>query len=326
MDELNVDLQYLDVSRRIDKNGVTQGNRTVFDAKFIPGAMIQHDLRNGFPAITTKKLAYNKSIAEIIGFIRGFDTTEQFESMGCDFWKSDANENKKWLASPWRKGRGDLGKVYGSTWRNREVIVRAVSEHEVAAYVSEGYVAENITDAGVTYLAKHFDMFRDCIDTIINNPEDRRIIFHAWFPELFPKMALPPCHVLYHFIPDKKNNVLHMCMYQRSCDFLLGVPMNIFGSALIQALVAEACGYTPGVFTHFLGNVHFYENQYEQAAIQRGREPRKLGNIVINKGVPDVITTDSAIEWLESVEPGDIEIIGYDPHPSLERVEMAQEK
>jgi len=319
-----LDVAYTSLSKRILRDGVEQENRTDRNARFVPGAMIQHDLQDGAPAITTKKLAFKSSIGEVLGFFRGYENAADFAALGCKFWFSDANKNAKWLNSPWRKGKDDLGKVYGSTWRNREVIMRATNNHELQAYMDEGYVLENQTENGVSYLNKNFDQLRDCVDAIINRPTDRRIIMHAWFPELFPQMALPPCHVLYEFIPDVQNKTLHVCMFQRSCDNLLGVPMNIFALGLMTEIIAKACGYKAGTMTHFLGNAHFYDNQYEQAEIQAKREPKELGQLVITKK-PEEYTTDAAMVFLETLEPADIEVANYESHPPLERVEMAQE-
>ena len=319
------DEQYLNIMCEVMAYGIMQGNRTIYEAQFIPSAMVKWDLRNGMPVLTTKHLFFKQSIGEILGFIRGFTSAKDFRDFGCRFWDSDANENKAWLYSPYRKGVDDTGAVYGATWRNRNVILKAKSIEEAKFLTSYGYTMDDSV-MGSNYYTKDVDQLAECVDKIINNPTDRRIIMHAWFPELFPMMCLPPCHVMYIFVPDVSNKVLHMTMVQRSCDLLLGVPMNIFGSALLLELIAKATGYTAGVLSHQMTNVHLYTNQFEQAGVQLGRTPLPLPQISIRRPTPGYIITETAIEWLESVTPDDIEIINYRHHPALERVEMAQDK
>jgi len=118
-----------------------------------------------------------------------------------------------------------------------------------------------------------------------------------------------------------------MTMFQRSCDLLLGVPFNLFGSSLLLALIAKATGYTAGTFTHQMADVHLYENAIDQAKIQLEREPYMLPLLRINKEEGgECNNVDDAIKWLEGLEPHNIELAHYRHHPKLERVEMAQEK
>jgi len=275
---------------------------------------------DGFPAVTTKQLYFKQAIGEVIGFLRGCENASDFRALGCKIWDSDANENQTWLNSPYRKGTDDLGKIYGNTWRSRSVYKESTSQ------VVEDYLLDNdYSFLSDTIAVKEVDQLRGVIDSIINKPNSRRIIMHAWFPELFDEMALPPCHVLYRFVPDETNKILHMGMYQRSCDLLLGVPFNAFGSALILSLIAKCTGYTPGVFTHHMDDIHLYENAIEQAEIQSIRTPLPLPTLKIDDSKLTECTVDEALDWLETLAPGDIELTYYKHHPKLEPVEMAQE-
>lgn len=184
--------QYQQVLRQIIDTGSQQSNRTGTDAIVIPAAMMQFDLRFGFPAVTTKKLIYDKGFAEMIGFLRAYNTVKQFESLGCDWWAKDANENKAWLASPYRKGKGDLGRIYGCQWRGWRVKLNEDGTYET------------------------LDQFQAVLDAIRNNPTGRRIIMTAWRPDEFDQMALPPCHMTYEFVVDTRKKDLHMSMHQRS--------------------------------------------------------------------------------------------------------------
>jgi len=317
--------QYLDIIKEVLEDGVERENRTNQKDRFIPSATIKVDLRKGFPALTTKQLFYKQSIGEILGFIRGYDNAADFRELGCNIWNSDANENKTWLASPYRKGEDDLGKIYGSTWRKRTVLKRAnnddIQKHlEGAGYKWDGYCQS----VNANIVSKDIDQLYEVVDTIINNPNNRRIIMHAWFPELFDECALAPCHVMYRFLPDEKNRILHMTMFQRSCDLFLGVPFNLAGSSLLLALIAKATGYTAGTFTHQMADVHLYDNAITQAKIQIEREPMLLPTLKINKS-GFCTNTEDAIKWLEGLEPHDIVLSEYNHHPKLERVTMAQE-
>jgi len=333
--------QYLDIIEEVLKDGIERVNRTNQEDIFIPSATIKVDLRDGFPALTTKQLFYKQSVGEILGFIRGYDNAADFRALGCNIWNSDANENETWLSSPYRKGEDDLGKIYGSTWRKREVFKKVkywdgsgvgLQEAQQEQHLQRnGYTCQNPPKGNDSkpdnlIYSKKVDQLHDVVDTIINNPNNRRIVLHAWFPELFDEMALPPCHVMYRFIPDEKNRVLHMTMFQRSCDLLLGVPFNLFGSSLLLALIAKATGYTAGTFTHQMADVHLYDNALDQASIQVRREPMMLPMLRIHKEGGECNNTNDAIKWLEGLEPHNIELAHYKYHEKLERVQMAQEK
>jgi len=331
---LPVDVQYQRILERIRNFGVMQGNRTDKDAQFIPSATIECDLRDGFPALTTKKLYFKGAIGEICCFLRGETSAETFRRMGCKFWDSDANENKTWLDSPFRKGTDDIGLAYGRTWRKRKINMVAGSPEEAAFFEENGYQRKGeIKGSDEVLYTRDDDQILEAVNKLINKPEDRRNIFHAWFPELFPMMALPPCHLMYEFVSDAKNKVLHLTMTQRSCDTLLGVPMNIFGSALILKIFAEATGYTAGKLTHNMTNVHLYDNQFEQAEVQMSREPKllcdvdvKISDALVEARKKGEIKVDEVMDFINTLSPDDIEVKNYTSHPALEKVEMAQER
>lgn len=275
--------QYLDVLKEVLATGTRQANRTGTDAISIPGAVMKFDLADGFPAVTTKKLFYKGVIAEMLGFLRGYTTCEEFEALGCNWWAKDANENTQWLNSPHRSGPGDLGRIYGAQWRDWR------------------------TDTGPS-----IDQVQVALDTIRINPTSRRIIINAWRPDEFEQMALPPCHVLYQFIVNVEKGELNLVMYQRSCDMFLGVPMNIFGSALLLELVAEATGLRARHFMHVLADAHIYVNAIDQVKEQLTREPLALPRLKIHKELLNC----SAIA-LAYTKPEEIELIGYQSHAAI---------
>ncbi|WP_288754706.1 thymidylate synthase, partial [uncultured Pseudomonas sp.] len=109
--------QYLDLVRDVIENGTLQENRTGIRTISLPGAMLRFDLQKGFPAITTRKLAFKSAIGEMVGFLRGVRNAGQFRELGCKVWDQNANENAQWLANPFRQGHDDLGEIYGVQWR-----------------------------------------------------------------------------------------------------------------------------------------------------------------------------------------------------------------
>lgn len=227
--------QYHALLKEVKNFGYVQDNRTDQFAITLPyGSMMRFDMNDGFPAPWTKELFFPGIRGEIIGFMRGYTNAEDFAKLGCTWWRKDANENADWLNSLWRKGDGDMGKVYGYQWRKWEA-------------TGGGYI----------------DQLQVALDTIRKNPHNRRIVISAWRPDHFMEMCLPPCHVLYRFQVNVAAGELNMSFYQRSSDMFLGVPMNIAGAALLLHLVANATGLKPRWLTHHLDDTHIYSKAFD---------------------------------------------------------------
>lgn len=272
--------QYHDLLRDILQHGYMQGNRTTKPALTLPyGSTMRFDMRDGFPAITTKRLHFAGIVGEIIGFLRGYTNADDFAALGCKWWRKDADENTQWLASPHRAGDGDLGRVYGAQWRRWK------------------------TDAG------YLDQVALALGLIRSNPENRRIIISAWRPDEFNQMALPPCHVLYRFQVNIAAGELNMSLYQRSADMFLGVPMNIAGGALMLHLFAAATGLTPRWLTHHLDDTHIYENAIEAVHEQLANEPLPLPTLT---NTYDLVGANA--DELAAIDPVDLSLTGYRYH------------
>ena len=253
--------QYLELCKQVLDKGIRKPNRTGVDTIGIQGAMMKFDLRDGFPAVTTKKLAWKPCFAEMLGFLRGYDNAADFRALGCKVWDANANENEQWLANPYRKGKDDLGRIYGVQARRWGA------------------------GAGV------IDQLKMVIDDLSKGVDNRREIITHWNPSDMHEMALPPCHLLYQF--GLQGDVLNLSMYQRSCDMPLGVPFNIAGYAWLLSVVAKITGHTPGVFTHFLHDVHIYVDQVELMREQVNRIPRELPLLQISDRVKSLGYLDS---------------------------------
>jgi thymidylate synthase len=176
----------------------------------------------------------------------------------------------------WADANGELGPVYGAQWRSWKA--------------SDGRAVDQISQV---------------IDQIKRNPDSRRLIVSAWNVGEIPKMALPPCHLLFQFyVADGK---LSCQMYQRSADIFLGLPFNIASYALLTMMVGQVCDLQPGEFVLTLGDAHLYSNHFEQARLQLEREPLKLPQMKINPRVRSIF--EFAYE--------DFELIGYEAHPHI---------
>ena len=186
------------------------------------------------------------------------------------------NENGVRIWDEWADENGDLGPVYGKQWRSWP----------------------DCSGGGIDQIAQ-------VIDQIRNNPDSRRIIVSAWNVAEVPKMALPPCHLLFQFYVAKGR--LSCQLYQRSADIFLGVPFNIASYALLTHMVAHVTGLEAGDFVHTFGDAHLYLNHLEQARTQLARAPRPLPRLKIARDVRSI--DDFRFE--------DFVIEGYDPHPHI---------
>lgn len=318
--------QYLDLVQTILDNGSWQQNRTGIRTCSIPGAMLRFDLQQGFPALTTKKLAFKAAIGEMVGFLRASRSAADFRALGCKVWDQNANENKQWLANPYRLRVDDLGPVYGMQWREWPAYKLIdpnllQGRSQIADAQGKGYRQLGVVeDGGQTkvLLYKAIDQLRQCLDTIINDPGNRRILFHGWNWAQLEEMALPPCHLLYQFLVNEAEREISVCLYIRSNDIGLGAPFNLTEAAALLHLVGRLTGYKARWLTYFIGDAHIYENHLDMLQQQLQREPYPAPKLVISDRVPDyAVTGYYQPEWLDKVEPGDFWLEGYQHHPPL---------
>jgi len=313
---------YLDLVRQVFAEGSWQQNRTGVRTLSLPGAMLRFDLRDGFPAVTTKKLAFRSAIGELVGFLRAADNAAEFRALGCRVWDQNANETEGWLSNPYRSGNDDLGPIYGVQWR-RWPAYKALAAGSAAAdhALASGYAPLARFEADgreQVVLHKRIDQLRQCLDAIHTNPTDRRILFHGWNCAEIDQMALPPCHLLYQFLPQVERREISLCLYVRSNDLGLGTPFNLAEGASLLHLVGRLTGYTPRWFSYFVGDAHIYETHVEMLREQLRREPFPLPRLALSERIPDFGRTGRyEPEWLERVEPDDFSLVGYRHHEPL---------
>jgi thymidylate synthase len=252
--------------------------------------LMQHVLDHG----TDRPDRTGTGTRSVFGYQMRFDLQHGFPMLTTKklHWKSIVYEllwflrgdtNVRWLQErgvkiwdPWADKNGDLGPVYGSQWRSWP------------------------DGAGGT-----IDQIANVVDSIKSKPQSRRHIVSAWNPAEVDEMALPPCHCLFQFYVA--NGKLSCQLYQRSGDVFLGVPFNIASYALLTQMMAQATGLEPGDFVHSFGDVHLYQNHFEQAEEQLKRAPKSLPRLRINPAKTSIF----------DFEFEDFEILEYDPHPPI---------
>lgn len=248
---------YLDTLKKIMDGGVDRGDRTGVGTRALFGLQMRFDLTKGFPAVTTKKLAFKAVKSELLWFLEGSTDDNRLKELNGSektIWTANA-EADYW--SPKAKFPGDLGRVYGVQWRK--------------------WKKPDGTEV---------DQIADVIEQIKKDPNSRRLIVTAWNPGELDQMALPPCHMFFQFfVADGK---LSLYMHQRSCDMFLGVPFNIASYSLLLHMVAQATGLEAYEFVHSLGDAHIYQNHFDAVKEQLSREPLPPPTLWLNPEVTDI--------------------------------------
>lgn len=323
--------QYQHLIQQVMETGELLENRTGTPAYSMPGAVMRFDLQEGFPAVTTKKLAFKSMSGELCAFLRAAASAKIFREFGCKVWDQNANENEQWLANPYREGLDDLGPVYGVQWRKwpgfKSIPVSIDGQPDSVAAMHADARAKGWKSLGqfgtgpaasIIY-SKEIDQLRQCVETIINDPTNRRILFHGWNPAVLDEVALPACHLLYQFLPNHKRRELSMCLYIRSNDLGLGTPFNLAEGAALQHLVARLTGYKVRWFTYMIGDAHLYVNHTEMANTILSRTPFMPPEFIIADRIPEFADAGTnPADWLEQVLPSDFSLRGYQCHEAID--------
>lgn len=263
----NSEQQYLDLCRHILENGVEKTDRTGTGTKSVFGYQMRFNLADGFPLLTTKRIAWHSVMHELLWFLRG-DTNVKY-----------LRENSVTIWDEWAPESGDLGPIYGKQWR---------SWSGPRWDIYDGH--------------ERFDQIANVIELIRTNPDSRRMIVNAWNVGEIDEMALPPCHFAFQFYVA--NGKLSCQLYQRSGDVFLGIPFNIASYALLTHMMAHVTGLEVGEFVHTIGDAHIYSNHIDKVREQLTREPRSMPTLTIAEftdGDIDSIGADDII--LEGYDP-----------------------
>lgn len=245
----------------------------------LPNVFFEHDMADGFPIVTTRQIPKKSIAVELEGFIHGITDKGWYQTRGCKFWDGWCNpqslgEDKSLEA---QRECPDLGPIYGAQWRD---------------FNGCGY-----------------DQLQYIVDTLKNNPYDRRMVCSAWNPAQFNTMALVPCHLM--FVVSVQADKLNLLFVMRSCDTFLGLPANIMSYALLLELLSKESNLKPGKLSASIADCHIYENQVEVVYEQIRRTPYKLPRLEL----PDTIDGKpfSFFGWTHQ----DFKLLDYKCHPKL---------
>ena len=286
--------QYLDLLQDILDNGEVKDDRTGVGTYSVFGRHIRFDLRRGFPAVTTKKLAWKACVGELLWFIEGSSDERRLAELThgsaegkVTIWTPNA------LAPYWKdkaKFEGDLGRVYGVQWRHWN------------KYRTEKDMGQ--AHKGGTRLAVdkiEVDQLANLIKGLTEDPNGRRHILSAWNVSELDEMVLPPCHVMSQFYVNK-NKELSCHMYQRSVDVFLGLPFNIASYALLTHLLAHHTGLKVGELVISTGDTHIYKDHIEQVKEQLTHEPYPLPTLMLNAEKNNIFEMTMADIHLENYQ------------------------
>ena len=329
----NIDKQYQALLQDILDNGVSKQDRTGTGTLSVFGRQIRHKMSEGFPLLTTKKMAWKSIVTELLWFLRGDTNIKYLVDNGCHIWDGDAY--KRYVNSDevtWPKSKeefinriktddefakkwGELGPIYGKQWRS---------------WTSIQY------DNPAGFRSSHIDQIANLISELKANPDSRRLMVNSWNVGELDQMVLPPCHYAFqvytreltwyerHELAETKYQIddvddvldkegvptraISLMWNQRSCDFFLGLPFNIASYGLLLEILAKEVNMVPDELIGNLGDVHLYKNHIEQAKEQMSREPFELPTLVM--------ITNPELKFDEYVHDN-FRLINYQSHPSI---------
>jgi len=318
----SLDNQYKKLLESILEYGIEKSDRTGTGTKSIFGYTIRHNMKDGFPLLTTKKMAVKTMMTELKWFLKGDTNIKYLVDNNCHIWDGDCYKSFKNTFSPmigiqsslpsqeefinkiktddeFAKKWGELGPVYGAQWRNW---------FQEGEQIFEGDTLQSYTEKGI-------DQIKTLIDDIKTNPDSRRLMVNAWNVGELNLMTLPPCHYGFQvytrlttryekIVNPGKYRAISLMWNQRSVDTFLGLPFNIASYAALLCLIAEEVNMIPDELIGNLGDTHLYLNHIEQAKEQMERTSFDLPKIKVSN--VDILNGEF-----------DYEIKGYEFHPSI---------
>ena len=280
--------KYLSALEYILENGKDRKDRTGIGTRGVFGHQIRFNLRNNFPAVTTKKLAWRSVVSELLWFLEGGTDERRLAEIHYGKTRKELVGKKTiWTANADKQGKDlgykntditkELGPVYGSQWRS--------------------WQDKN----------QHVDQITEVLNNLSSDPYSRRHIVSAWNAGEVHKMALPPCHTMFQF--HVQNKELSCQMYQRSADMFLGVPFNIASYSLLTCIMAKLLKLNPGEFIWTGGDCHIYHNHLKQVKEQIQRKPQPAPKL----SMPNF----QSIEEVVASTPEDFNLLDYSPMESI---------
>ena len=339
----NIDRQYKELLEHILHFGVEKKDRTGTGTKSIFGWQIRHNMKDGFPLLTTKKMAWKTMVTELLWFLRGDTNIKFLLDYDCHIWDGDAYKNytnhfvgyedvpdMSWFIneiktnSEFAKKFGELGPIYGKQWRQWGGIVRKGVEFD-----TETYVPTKFEDVRV------HDQIQNLINELKTNPDSRRLMVSAWNVGELDQMVLPPCHYGFQvwtrpstrdekIVNPGKYHRISLMWNQRSVDTFLGLPFNIASYGLLLEIIAKEVNMVPEDLIGNLGDTHLYLNHIEQAKEQITRTPYELPKVKIternwyqHEQVKEYLGEKTFNEKILSYRPDCFELLDYQSHPKI---------
>lgn len=300
--------QYLDLLQDVLDNGTVRDDRTGVGTISVFGRQIRFNMADGFPAVTTKALAWKAVVSELLFFLEGSTNEHRLAEIKNDnkpYAELTEKERRTiWTANYENQGKalgytdGEMGRIYSIQYRG----FRGVKEIKDPMYNQDG----SIHGYNVYYDTVVVDQVSDVIEQIKSNPNSRRLVVSAWNPVDLNNCTLPPCHVLYQF--DVDGDKLSLIWFQRAVDCGTGLPFNIASYALLLHIVARMTGKIPHELIGSLGNTHIYKNHIEQVKEQLTRTPHKLPQLEL----PEHADYSNIDSFLKSVKTSDFKLLNYE--------------
>lgn len=300
--------QYLDLLQDVLEHGTVRDDRTGVGTISVFGRQLRFNMADGFPAVTTKSLAWRSVISELLWFLEGSTNEHRLAEIKNDNKPyAELNEKERrtiWTANFNAQGvqlgykDGELGRIYGCQYRS----FRGVKEIKDPMYNQDG----SIHGYNVYYQTVEIDQVKNVIEQIKHNPVSRRLVVSAWNPAELDVSSLPPCHYSYQFSVD--GDKLSLMYNMRSNDLFLGCPFNIASYALLLHVVAKITDKVPHELIASLGDCHIYKNHIEQVKEQLTRTPHKLPQLELPANA-DYSNIDA---FLKSVKTSDFKLLNYE--------------
>jgi thymidylate synthase len=320
-----IDKKYQELLEDILDNGVEKSDRTGTGTISVFGRQIRHRMSQGFPLLTTKKMAWKVMVTELLWFLRGDTNIKFLLDYDCHIWDGDAYKvylhnapighehyltkeqftNKIKTDNVFAKEWGDLGPIYGKQWRQWQ-----------------GWMDMNGNEKGSLW----YDQILQLVHSLKTNPDSRRLMVSAWNVAELDQMVLPPCHYGFQVWTREEEGQRYISLMwnQRSVDTFLGLPFNIASYALLLEIIAKEVNMIPDELIGNLGDVHLYKNHIEQAKEQIERTPYDLPTIQITERnwyqhqlVKEHLGPKSFKDKILSYRPDCFELIGYESHPKI---------
>jgi len=325
----NIERQYQQLLGDILENGVEKKDRTGTGTLSVFGRQIRHKMSEGFPLLTTKKMAWKTMVTELLWFLRGDTNIKFLLDYDCHIWDGDAYKNytNNFLGyedvpskeefikeiktnSEFAKKWGELGPIYGEQWRSWKRYRNVEdTEHKETLHIID-----------------YVDQITNLVNELKTNPDSRRLMVSAWNVGELDQMVLPPCHYGFQVYTQEREGKRYISLMwnQRSVDTFLGLPFNIASYGLLLEIIAREVNMVPDELIGNLGDVHLYSNHIEQAKEQMYRRPYDLPKVQITERdwyLHPLVKLNSEERMFQqkirSYRPECFELIGYESHPKI---------